>query len=181
MQIQISWLLQKPTDLDLHSLLRRGMSCSAREGLKMFVLILSMSCKKPFVFSASVLCSQIFTTKLNLRSKIGLAYAISTVNLIFGKILFENIFCFSSDMILIYWSSITILWNFRHFEKVGPVESLHLNYLTYCLHNLQPFLLWERIFGNKKKKKNLYRKYKTEHSIYGIHTEGIQKKDNRLM
>ena len=34
MQIQISWLLQKPTDLDLHYLLRQGMSCSAREGLK---------------------------------------------------------------------------------------------------------------------------------------------------
>ena len=35
MQIQISWFLQKPTDLDLHCLLlRRGMSCAAREGLK---------------------------------------------------------------------------------------------------------------------------------------------------
>ena len=33
-QIQISWLLKKPTDLDLHCLLRQGMSCSAREGLK---------------------------------------------------------------------------------------------------------------------------------------------------
>ena len=33
MQIQISWLLKKPTDLDLHCLLRQGMSCSAREGL----------------------------------------------------------------------------------------------------------------------------------------------------
>ena len=32
MQIQISWLLQ-PTDLDLHCLLRRSKSCSAREGL----------------------------------------------------------------------------------------------------------------------------------------------------
>ena len=32
-QNQISWLLQKPTDLDLHCLLRQGMSCSAREGL----------------------------------------------------------------------------------------------------------------------------------------------------
>ena len=27
MQIQISWLLQMPTDLDLHCLLRQGMSC----------------------------------------------------------------------------------------------------------------------------------------------------------
>ena len=33
MQIQISWLLQKPTDLDLHCLLRKGMSCLARDGL----------------------------------------------------------------------------------------------------------------------------------------------------
>ena len=33
MQIQISWLLQNKTDLDLHCLLRQGMSCSAREGL----------------------------------------------------------------------------------------------------------------------------------------------------
>ena len=33
MQIQIS-CLQKPTDLDLHCLLRQGMSCLAREGLR---------------------------------------------------------------------------------------------------------------------------------------------------
>ena len=38
MQIQISWLLQKPTDLDLHCLLRQGMSCSAREGLMLNLL-----------------------------------------------------------------------------------------------------------------------------------------------
>ena len=38
MQIQISWLLKKPTDLDLHCLLTQGMSCSAREGLRMFLL-----------------------------------------------------------------------------------------------------------------------------------------------
>ena len=33
MQIQSTWLLQKPADLDLHCLLRLGMLCSAREGL----------------------------------------------------------------------------------------------------------------------------------------------------
>ena len=33
LKIQISWLLQKPTDLDLHCLLGQGMSCSAKEGL----------------------------------------------------------------------------------------------------------------------------------------------------
>ena len=31
-------LLQKPTDLDLHCLLRQGMSCLAREGLSLFSL-----------------------------------------------------------------------------------------------------------------------------------------------
>ena len=37
MQIQISWLLQKPTDLDLHCLLRQGIFCSAREGLTLTI------------------------------------------------------------------------------------------------------------------------------------------------
>ena len=36
MQIQISWLLQKPTDLDVHCLLRQGMSCSTSEGLNLW-------------------------------------------------------------------------------------------------------------------------------------------------
>ena len=45
MQIQISWLLQKPTDLDLHCLLRQGMSCLAREGL-----IITNVCKL-FIYS----------------------------------------------------------------------------------------------------------------------------------
>ena len=40
MQIQISWLRQKPTDLDLYCLLRQGMSCLAREGLNQIIQIL---------------------------------------------------------------------------------------------------------------------------------------------
>ena len=39
-QIQISWLLQKPTDLDLHCLQRQG---SARQGFRTFVIILEKS------------------------------------------------------------------------------------------------------------------------------------------
>ena len=52
MQIQISWLLQKPTDLDLHCLLRQGTSCSAREGLNIwtppFPTIFSLKFECPF-------------------------------------------------------------------------------------------------------------------------------------
>ena len=40
---------------------------------------LTISNQKPFVFSVSAFCSQIFTVKLNLRPKIGLTYAISIV------------------------------------------------------------------------------------------------------
>ena len=35
-QIQISWLLQKPTDVGLHCFLRQGISCSARERFSMY-------------------------------------------------------------------------------------------------------------------------------------------------
>ena len=38
-QIQIGWLLQKQTDLDLNCLLRQGMSCSARKGLNNYFFL----------------------------------------------------------------------------------------------------------------------------------------------
>ena len=60
-QIQISWLLQKPTDLDLHCLLRQGMSCSAREGLIM-VLILLHSLES--IFSSKLLWHYVCITLL---------------------------------------------------------------------------------------------------------------------
>ena len=42
MQIQISWLLKKPTDLDLHCLQRQGIyPGSAGQGLRWFVLFLT--------------------------------------------------------------------------------------------------------------------------------------------
>ena len=40
---------------------------------------LTISYQKPFVFSVSVFCSQIFTLQLNLWPKIGLTYAFSIV------------------------------------------------------------------------------------------------------
>ena len=43
----------------------------------LFWLIISY--QKPFVFPVSVFCSEIFALKLNLRSKVGLTYAISIV------------------------------------------------------------------------------------------------------
>ena len=41
MQIQISWLLQKPIDLDLHCLQRRGISGFSRTRVKVSAEILS--------------------------------------------------------------------------------------------------------------------------------------------
>ena len=44
----------------------------------------TISYQRPFVFSISVFCSQIFTLKLNLWLKVGLTYAISIVKGFFG-------------------------------------------------------------------------------------------------
>ena len=41
MQIQISWLLQKPTDLDLHCLLRQGISRFSRTRVNKVVTVVS--------------------------------------------------------------------------------------------------------------------------------------------
>ena len=57
MQIQISWLLQKPTELDLHCLLRQGMSCSAREGLSPAVFYkaqLTFICFRKLMFPQAI-------------------------------------------------------------------------------------------------------------------------------
>ena len=50
-----SGLLQKPTDLDLHCLLRQGMPCSAREGLKVHFFWFFFLLSKNPVFSEFVL------------------------------------------------------------------------------------------------------------------------------
>ena len=42
-QIQISWLLKKPTDLDLHCFIRQGRSCLAREGLTAFMHCMNLT------------------------------------------------------------------------------------------------------------------------------------------
>ena len=51
-QIQVSWLLQKPTDLDLHCLLRQGMSCSAREELRTHSTFLGKNKKYQYYYIA---------------------------------------------------------------------------------------------------------------------------------
>ena len=56
-----------------------------------------------------------FILKLNLLPKMGLPYAISIVNWIFGNILLEIIFWFSSLIL----SSIPILWKFQKFWTSG--------------------------------------------------------------
>ena len=51
MQIQISWLLQKPTDLDLHCLQRQGLSGFSRTRVNyLFVYYVNMI----FLFSAGI-------------------------------------------------------------------------------------------------------------------------------
>ena len=70
---------------------------------------LTISYQKLFVFSVSVLCSQICTLKLNLRPNISLTYGISIIKRFFWIFVWEYIFYFSL-LKLNYWCFTTILW-----------------------------------------------------------------------
>ena len=74
-----------------------------------------------------------------------LTYAFSIVNWVLGKSVLENTMCFSS-LILNYWCSITMLWNFQKFWTSGTCwKPAHPNYLPYRFsHILQPCLPWEK-------------------------------------
>ena len=50
MQIQINWLLQKPTDLDLHCLQRQGISGFSRTRVSLYVFLQFLSCFKNTCF-----------------------------------------------------------------------------------------------------------------------------------
>ena len=99
---------------------------------------LTISYQKPFVFSVSVFCSQIFTLKLNLRPNIGLTYAISIVKRFFGKYFFTFL-CW----IWITYVSQQYCENLRKNEQVEVVENMPPSYLLYrFLQNLHSFLLY---------------------------------------
>ena len=71
----------------------------------------TISYQKPFVFSVSVFCSQIFTLNLNVQPKVGLTYAL------YSKVIFSNFFLrkyfYFSLLNLNYWCFTTILWKFQ--------------------------------------------------------------------
>ena len=125
-------------DLDLVLLTSLGKTVFAwRFILNQNILFwLTISYQKPFVFSVSVFCSQIFTLKLNLRWKIGLTYAISIVKWFFEIFVRENIFYFSL-LNLNYWCFTTILWKFQKKWTSRTSWKLAPRYLPYrFLHDL---------------------------------------------
>ena len=91
---------------------------------------LTISNQKPFVFSVSVFCSQIFTVKFNLRSKIGLIYAISIVKWLFGVFVLENNF-------LLFFTEFKLLMFHNNIVKIS--EKLNKqNLLKMCLQVTYP-------------------------------------------
>ena len=106
---------------------------------------LTISFPEPFVCFYALFSNTVFTVKLILMQKMSLTYA----GFLEKKFIRNYIFYFSS-LILNYWCSITILWNFRNFEQRELVENLLPSHWkpsklhTYWyLHNLQWFLLWK--------------------------------------
>ena len=91
---------------------------------------LTISYQKPFVFSVSVFCSQIFTLQLNLWPKIGLTYAFSIVKLFFG------IFCLRTYFLL-FFAEFELLMFHNNTMKIS--EKLNKqNLLKICLQVTYP-------------------------------------------
>ena len=88
----------------------------------------NISCQDPFVVSVPVLCFQIFTVKLIVWPKTGLNYAISIVNLIFGK----YVLLFFTDLksVLMFYSNIM-----KNSETLNK-----LNLLKICIQTSYPII-----------------------------------------
>ena len=121
---------------------------------------MAISYQKPFVISVSAFCFQIFTLTLNLRPKIGLTNANSTVKRFFFYFLSKKIFLlfFAEFKLLMFHNN--ILKISEKIEKAELVENLRGSYLPYrFLHNLRSFLLWEQVkkfdFKNTMTRKNI--------------------------
>ena len=67
MQIQISWLLQKPTDLDLHCLQRQGIPGFSRTRVKLFTVLNTHGPEVIKLFSCSTQLSMKFILLINLK------------------------------------------------------------------------------------------------------------------
>ena len=82
-----------------------------------------------------MICSQIFTLKLNLWPKIGLTYA---VNWIIGEKILECFWFFFIEFKLLMFHNNTV--KISEIEQVEIADNLHQNYPSFrFLHDLQPF------------------------------------------
>ena len=95
----------------------------------LFWLIISY--QKPFVFSISVFCSQIFILKLNLWPKIGLTYVISIVKRFFWN------FCPRRFCLLFFAEFELLMFHNKNIVKIS--EKLNKrNFLKLCLQVTYP-------------------------------------------
>ena len=109
---------------------------------------LTISNQKPFVFYVSVFCSQIFTQKLKLRTKVDLTYAISIVKCF--CFVFLN-FCLRKYFLL-FFAEFKLLMFDNNIEKSSEKLNksnlleiwLHVTYSTdFCI-------IWHHFYYGKK-------------------------------
>ena len=107
MQIQISWVLQKPTDLDLHCLQRQGTSGFSRTMVNTLrTFSANFTRETTFVSSCLLFCSPTLSEE-NARTKEGKNSSLKSVVCLFQKgvycksnefsLLVLKVFCLSSE------------------------------------------------------------------------------------
>ena len=100
---------------------------------------LTISYQKPFVFSVSLFCFQIFTIKFNLWPKVGLTYAISIVKWFFFNFCLRKYFLlfFAEFELLMFYNSIVKIseklnkWNLL---KIGLQVTYPTDFCMIWLH-----------------------------------------------
>ena len=100
---------------------------------------LTISYKKPFAFSVSVFCSQIFKVKFNSQPEISLTYAISIVKRSFGVYVLVNIFLlFLAEFeLLIFHNNIVKIsekFNKRNLSKICLQVTYPTDFCIFCIH-----------------------------------------------
>ena len=141
MQVQISWLLQKPTDLDLHCLQRQGISVSAGQGLIFNTVPLPVKQKmfqsNPHYYAASSRTASLNQTACSCLFHVTLLMFVDRVNSDTEESGRHSSWRGSQQALERNWRAILFIWQTsergKSFYKEQPKKYpyLHIHYSIY--------------------------------------------------
>ena len=148
MQIQISWLLQKPTDLDLHCLQKRTYPGSAGQGLTFTPLWVNSADNKLTIFSLFFPENMLWHFMQTVSS---LGDSLHEMSKLFSgkkikKKIFKNVVCW--NVYPAYW---VLNLHSKYFLKKNLIFFLENRISCELNHEMIQMKYWALFYGKKKK------------------------------